>query len=99
MSDRPKRRSGGRAGNTRGNRGAIEQMPWRIVENTDRPIEPLAEEGILAIHEGAMEILEDIGIEFLNEEALGLLIFERQKERMESKSLSYIQEITEKVIS
>ena len=72
MSDRPKRRSGGRAGNTRGNRGAIEQMPWRIVENTDRPIEPLAEEGILAIHEGAMEILEDIGIEFLNEEALRL---------------------------
>ena len=47
-------------------------MPWRIVENTDRPIEPLAEEGILAIHEGAMEILEDIGSEFLNEEALGL---------------------------
>ena len=50
MSDAPRRRSGGRAGNTRGNRGAIEQMPWRIVENTDRPIEPLTEEGIEAIH-------------------------------------------------
>ena len=66
MSDAPRRRSGGRAGNTRGNRGAIEQMPWRIVENTDRPIEPLTEDGIQAIHEGAMTILEDIGIEFLN---------------------------------
>ena len=43
MSDAPRRRSGGRAGNTRGNRGAIEQMPWRIVENTDRPIEPLTD--------------------------------------------------------
>ncbi|MDG1295134.1 MAG: trimethylamine methyltransferase family protein, partial [Planktomarina sp.] len=72
MSDAPRRRSGGRAGNTRGNRGAIEQMPWRIVENTDRPIEPLTEEGIQAIHEGAMTILEDIGIEFLNTEALAI---------------------------
>ena len=72
MSNGPRRRSGGRAGNTRGNRGAIEQMPWRIVENTDRPIEPLTEEGILAIHEGAMEILEDIGIDFLNKEALAI---------------------------
>ncbi len=51
MSDAPRRRSGGRAGNTRGNRGAIEQMPWRIIENTDRPIEPLTDEGILAIHD------------------------------------------------
>ena len=67
MSDKPRRRSGGRAGNTRGSRGAIEQMPWRIIENTDRPIEPLNDEGILAIHEGAMEILEDIGVEFLNQ--------------------------------
>ena len=72
MSDAPRRRSGGRAGNTRGNRGAIEQMPWRIVENTDRPIEPLTQEGIEAIHEGAMTILEDIGIEFLNTEALAI---------------------------
>ena len=72
MNDEPRRRSGGRAGNTRGNRGAIEQMPWRIIENTDHPTEPLTEEGILAIHEGAMEILEDIGIEFLNEEALAI---------------------------
>ena len=45
-------------------------MPWRIIENTDQPIEPLNDEGILAIHEGAMEILEDIGVEFLNKEAL-----------------------------
>jgi trimethylamine--corrinoid protein Co-methyltransferase len=72
MSDAPRRRSGGRAGNTRGNRGAIEQMPWRMVENTDRPIEPLTEDGIQAIHDGAMTILEDIGIEFLNTEALAI---------------------------
>ena len=68
-----RRRSGGRAANTakRGSSG-IGQMPWRIPVNMDRPTEPLGEDGVLAIHDGAMRILEEIGIEFLNEEALGL---------------------------
>ena len=68
-----RKRGGGRAGaaNRRGT-AAIEQMPWRLPVNTDRPTEPLSEEGVQAIHDGAMRILEDIGIEFLNEEALEL---------------------------
>ncbi|WP_411890971.1 trimethylamine methyltransferase family protein [Yoonia sp. SDW83-1] len=72
MADgKPKRRGGGRAGaaNRRGT-AAIEQMPWRLPVNTDRPTEPLTEDGVQAIHDGAMRILEEIGIEFLNEEAL-----------------------------
>jgi len=70
--DAPRRkRSGGRAGNTRRTSpNVIEQMPWRLPENTDRPTEPLTEEGVQAIHDGAMRILEEIGIEFLNEESL-----------------------------
>ncbi len=74
MSDAPKRRrGGGRAGN-RDRRGGelFKQMPWRVPVNTDRPTEPLDEEGILAIHDGAMNILEEIGVEFLNDEALDL---------------------------
>ncbi|MFG5380703.1 trimethylamine methyltransferase family protein [Yoonia sp. R2-816] len=72
MADgKPKRRGGGRAGAaTRRGTAAIEQMPWRLPVNTDRPTEPLTEEGVQAIHDGAMRILEEIGIEFLNEEAL-----------------------------
>jgi trimethylamine--corrinoid protein Co-methyltransferase len=68
-----KRRSGGRAANT-ARRGAslFEQMPWRLPVNTDRPTEPLGPDGVAAIHEGAMRILEEIGIEFLNEEALAI---------------------------
>ena len=59
-------RSGGRAGNTRRDTGrAIEQMPWRIPVNTDRPTEPLNEDGVQAIHQGAMRILEELGVEFL----------------------------------
>mgnify|MGYP006277783445 CR=1 FL=1 len=68
-----KRRAGGRAGNARRSSTAtIRQMPWRVPVNTDRPTEPLDADGIAAIHDGAMRILEEIGIEFLNEESLAL---------------------------
>ncbi len=67
------RRSGGRAGNLRrSGGGAIHQMPWTIPANRDRPVEPLDEEAIERIHNGAMRILEEIGILFLNEEALNV---------------------------
>ncbi|MFK7875190.1 MAG: trimethylamine methyltransferase family protein [Paracoccaceae bacterium] len=75
-SNEPKkrRRGGGRAGAAaRRGSAVIEQMPWRIPVNIDRPIEPLRPEGVQAIHEGAMRILEEIGIQFLNPEALQIL--------------------------
>ncbi|GHF50720.1 trimethylamine methyltransferase family protein [Seohaeicola zhoushanensis] len=66
-----RRRGGGRAGNAaRRGHAVIEQMPWRLPVNVDRPTEPLSQEGVMAIHEGAMRILEEIGIVFLNPEAL-----------------------------
>ncbi|MFT7596286.1 MAG: trimethylamine--corrinoid protein Co-methyltransferase [Paracoccaceae bacterium] len=65
------RRGGGRAGNAARRGGeVIDQMPWRIPVNIDRPTEPLDAEGVAAIHEGAMRILEEIGVVFLNPEAL-----------------------------
>ena len=67
-------RGGGRAGNQRRAGGhAIDQMPWRIPVNPDRPTEPLDETGVQAIHKGAMRILSEIGIEFLNPEAVEIL--------------------------
>jgi Trimethylamine:corrinoid methyltransferase len=63
-------RSGGRSANTaRRRKELFKQSHWRLPVNPDPPIEPLSEEGVQAIHNGAMNILEDIGIEFLNEEA------------------------------
>ncbi len=80
MSDdanRPSRvrgRAGGRAGNKeRAGSAVIDQMPWRIPVNPDRPIEPLDADGVQAIHKGAMRILRDIGIEFLNPDAVKIL--------------------------
>lgn len=69
-----RRRAGGRAANTaRSSAHAIEQMPWRVPRNIDRPTEPLPPEGVQAIHDGAMRVLSDIGVEFLNETALAHL--------------------------
>ncbi len=68
-----RRRGGGRAGNAQRRGGAvIEQTPWRIPVNLDRPTEPLDDEGVARVHEAAMRILEEIGIEFLNPEALDI---------------------------
>lgn len=73
-TSKPRRRSGGRAGNARRSAtAAIEQMEWRVPVNTDKPTEPLDEAGVEAIHDGAMRILEEIGIEFLNDEALAIM--------------------------
>jgi len=72
MADR-RRRGGGRAANAARRAAAgIDQMPWRLPVNSDRPTEPLNPDGVEAIHDAAMTILEDTGIEFLNEEALGI---------------------------
>ncbi len=71
-TERRGKRSGGRAAR-RGRSVGIEQMDWRLPVNTDRPIEPLTEEGVARIHDGAMRILEEIGIQFFNAEALSIL--------------------------
>lgn len=69
----PRRRTGGRSGNARRVTGfQLDQMAWRIPRNPDRPTEPMDAEGVQAIHRGALHILSEIGIEFLNDEALAL---------------------------
>ncbi|WP_390913252.1 trimethylamine methyltransferase family protein [Pseudosulfitobacter sp. SM2401] len=67
-------RSGGRAGAAaRRGSAVIEQMPWNPPIMVDKPVEPLTPEGVAAIHDGAMRILEEIGIEFFHPEAVALL--------------------------
>ena len=67
-------RAGGRAGNkARAGSAAIDQMPWRIPVNPDAPTEPLDGEAVQRVHKAAMRILREIGIEFLNPEAVTIL--------------------------
>ena len=68
------KRSGGRAANKRRtSTKTIEQMPFKQPFNTDKPTEPLTEEAVQTLHNGTMEILRDIGIQFMNPEALAVL--------------------------
>ena len=68
-----RRRAGGRAAHARPSDPLAGQMPWQIPEVPDRPVEPLDEGGVLRIHGAALRILSEIGIDFLNDEALELL--------------------------
>ena len=63
------------AGRRRERRSAkgIKQLPWRTYRNPYRPVEVLSEDQIEAIHETSLRILEEIGMDFLDEEALGIL--------------------------
>ena len=66
-------RSGGRDGNTRRGGPAIRQSDWQNNVILDHPTEPIDQEGVEKIHNTAMRILEEIGIEMLNQEAIDVL--------------------------
>ena len=68
------RRSGGRSRKSaRQSKKSIDQLEWGIPYNTDNFVEPLSEEGVNKVHNATMQVLEEIGIEFLNEEAKKVL--------------------------
>ena len=69
-----KRRGGGRSNRAiRKTSTSIEQLEFSPPYNTDNFVEPLNIEGIEAIDNAAMDVLEQIGIEFLNDEAISVL--------------------------
>ncbi len=68
----------------RRNGGGIRQLPWRSLVNPYRPIEVLNEEQLEAIHLASLQILEELGIEFMSQAALDLL--ERSGARVERAS-------------
>jgi len=53
--------------------GWLEQLPWQQPQYIDQPIEPLDDDQLERIHDAAMRIVEEIGIDFLHEEARGIL--------------------------
>jgi trimethylamine---corrinoid protein Co-methyltransferase len=51
----------------------IAQLPWRRLRNVYRPIEVLSADQIEAIHDSSLRILEEQGMEFLDDEARDIL--------------------------
>ncbi|MEO1328705.1 MAG: trimethylamine methyltransferase family protein [Pseudomonadota bacterium] len=70
-TERRGRRGGGRSAKARPSGPNL--TPWKIPRYLDRPIEPLSEDQAQRMHDAAMRILEQIGIDFLNEEAKAAL--------------------------
>ena len=68
-----------RRGRRRGRRetavapASLEQLPWAQPQYTDPPTEPLDQEGLERVHDAAMRICEEIGIDFLHEGAREIL--------------------------
>ena len=46
------------------------QLPWQNPRYFDKPTEPLSADQIEAIHEASLDVVEQIGIRFLNKTAL-----------------------------
>jgi len=63
-----------RRGTRRRNRSTIPllSIPFRQLRNPFAPLEVISEEQVEQIHEASMRILEDVGLRWLDEEALGL---------------------------
>ncbi len=53
--------------------GGLKQLPWRTYRNPYKPIEVLSADHLEAVHETSLRILEEHGMEFLDDEALALL--------------------------
>ena len=65
-----RKRSGGRSGNARrGGSMSPKQGPWLLPQLSDAPTEPLNADGVQAVHNAAMRILEEIGLDFLHDGA------------------------------
>ena len=72
MARRRQSRTGARRRRASGN-GAIAQLPWATVRNRYSPTEIISADELEAIHDTSMQLLEEIGINFLLAEARDIL--------------------------
>ncbi len=66
-------REGGGRRRERRTDGGLKQLPWRTYRNPYKPIEVLSADQLEAVHETSLRILEEHGMDFLDDEALALL--------------------------
>lgn len=66
-------RSGRRNRDRRERSSRVNQRPWRQIENPFPPMEIMNEEGLAAIENAALTILEEIGMDFLHPSAHDIL--------------------------
>ena len=68
MSRRPRNRN-----KTKRKRSSFHDIPWKQLTNQFAPLEICTAEQVAQIHEATLDILENIGIDFFDAEALSIL--------------------------
>lgn len=69
-----KRRSSRKLNQESGPRRVLDQqLPWSNPTYSDPPVEPISQDQINAIHQASLDVIESIGIRFLNAHALDYL--------------------------
>ena len=68
-----RRRAGGQ-GPDKAKTSGVQQIAYRHIENWITPIEPTGPEGIDRIHNAALTLLEDVGMEIMGESARECLL-------------------------
>jgi len=53
--------------------GGVSQQPFRRLRNPYPPVTVLSEDQIESIHHTSLRILEEIGLQFLDDEAISIL--------------------------
>ena len=66
-------RKGRRGGSRGGRKAAVRQLPWRALRNPYRPLEVLSADQIETIHEASLDLLETMGMDFLDDDACAVL--------------------------
>ncbi len=77
----------------------INQLKWKQPFNSDQFVEPLNESQIYSIDDAAMRVLEEIGIEFLNDEAKDYLQKAGCKVNHNSNNVKMCREWVKEMIS
>ena len=73
MSRKAGRRRRGKEPRSKREIGKVDQLPWQVVENNLPPLKLLSEEQLERIHQASLEILRDMGLEFMSKKALEVL--------------------------
>lgn len=93
------RRSGRRANLQRQSAKAIQQLDWEIPYNRDNFTEALPPEGVAAIDDGAMRVLEEVGIVFLHDRALDIFHAAGAEVDFSSKNVRMSREMVREYIA
>lgn len=78
---------------------AIKQLPWHQPRNPFPPIEILSTDHVETIHQASLEILRDLGLEFMSNAALDVLEREGAEVNRDTQIVKFDPDLVEEVVA